>query len=133
MLASRRGANPVPDPRHELGERAEEATAAWLEARGWTILARRWRCREGELDLVARDPDRVLVGIEVKARRTGRAGSPIETINQQRLGRLRAALGRYCAEASFSSDNGLRIDLVAMRPEGLGQWRLSHQRGIDAW
>lgn len=123
----------MPDPRHELGEHAEEATAAWLQARGWTILARRWRCREGELDLVARDPDRVLVAIEVKVRRTGRAGSPIETINWQRLGRLRAALGRYCAEASFSSDNGLRIDLVAMRPEGLGQWRLSHQRGIDAW
>ncbi|MGZ6300397.1 MAG: YraN family protein, partial [Candidatus Limnocylindria bacterium] len=41
----------MPDPRHTLGERAEAAVAAWLAARGWTILARRWRCPEGEIDL----------------------------------------------------------------------------------
>jgi putative endonuclease len=123
----------VPDPRHALGERAEGATAAWLETRGWTILARRWRCRDGELDLVAQDPDGVLVAIEVKVRRTGRAGNPIESIDRQRLRRLRAALGRFTSETSRPLGKGLRVDLVAVRPEGLAQWRLSHHQGIDAW
>lgn len=123
----------MPDPRHALGERAEEATAIWLEAQGWTILARRWRCHHGELDLVARDPDGVLVGIEVKVRRTGRAGNPIDSVDRRRIGRLRAALGSFVSGASRSVGNGLRLDLVAMRPEGIGQWRLSHHRGIDAW
>jgi putative endonuclease len=123
----------MPDPRHALGERAEGAAAAWLENRGWTILARRWRCPEGELDLVAHDPDGVLVGIEVKVRRTGRAGDPLESIDRQRLLRLRKALGRFRSEATRSAGEGLRVDLVALRPGEHGQWRLSHHRAIDAW
>lgn len=123
----------MPDPRHALGERGEETAAAWLEMRGWTILARRWRCPEGELDLVARDPEGGLVGIEVKLRRTGRAGDPLESIDQLRIRRLRAALGHFRSEAQGIRGEGLRVDLVALRPDGPGQWRLSHHRGIDAW
>jgi putative endonuclease len=123
----------MPDPRHALGERAEKAAAAWLETRGWTILARRWRCPEGELDLVADDPDGVLVGIEVKVRRTGRAGDPLASIDRRRLLRLRKALGRFGSEAAHSTGNGLRVDLVALRPVEHDQWRLSHHRAIDAW
>lgn len=123
----------MPDPRHALGERAEEAAAAWLQTGGWTVLARRWRCPDGELDLVALDPGGLLVGIEVKVRQTGRAGDPLESIDRHRLRRLRTALGRFSSEASRSAGNGLRIDLVALRPDGEGRWRLSHHRGIDAW
>jgi putative endonuclease len=123
----------MPDPRHALGERAEWAAAAWLETRGWTILARRWRCVDGELDLVAHDPDGVLVGIEVKVRRTGRAGDPLESIDRHRLLRLRKALGRFRSEVARSTGERLRVDLVALRPGEHGQWRLSHHRAIDAW
>jgi putative endonuclease len=123
----------VSDPRHALGERAELVAAAWLETRGWTILARRWRCPEGELDLVAQDPERVLVAIEVKLRQTGRAGEPTESIDRRRLRRLRSALGRFRSGAPQSRGEGLRIDLVALRPGGVGQWRLSYHRGIDGW
>ena len=123
----------MPDPRHALGQRAEAAVAAWLETRGWTILARRWRCPEGELDLVAHDPDGVLVGIEVKVRRTGRAGDSLESIDRHRLLRLRRALGRFSSVAARSTGDGLRVDLVALRPGEHGQWQLSHHRAIDAW
>jgi putative endonuclease len=122
----------VPDPRHSLGERGEAAAAAWLASSGWTILARRWRCPYGELDLVALDPDRVLVAVEVKLRRGGRAGDPAESVDRRRLARLRAALGRFRAEHESRAE-GTRIDLVAARPAGEGLWRLSHHRGIDAW
>ena len=123
----------MPDPRHALGERAEDAAAAWLTSRGWTILARRWRCPDGELDIVAQDPDGVLVGVEVKVRRTGRAGSPVETIDQRRLRRLRAALGRFASGSPHAARSGLRVDLAAVHADGLGRWRLSHHRGIDGW
>jgi putative endonuclease len=123
----------VPDPRHALGERGEAAAAAWLASCGWTILARRWRCPYGELDLVALDPDNVLVAVEVKLRRGARAGDPLESVDRRRLARLRAALGRFRAEAVRGRIEGTRTDLVAVRPAGEGLWRLAHHRAIDAW
>jgi len=123
----------VPDPRHALGQRAEQATASWLASRGWTILARRWRCADGELDIVALDPDAVLVAVEVKVRRGGRAGDPLESVGRLRLVRLRAALGRFRAAVPMPVGNGLRIDLVAVRSATAGRWRATHLRGVDAW
>lgn len=123
----------MPDLRHVLGRRAEQATAAWLETRGWTILARRWRCPEGELDLVALDPDGVLVAVEVKLRRSGRTGDPLASVDRRRLGRLRVALGRFRAESALRFGDGLRVDLVAIRPAAGGAWRLTHHRAVDAW
>ena len=122
----------MPNPRHELGERAEAAVGDWLTARGWTLLARRWRCPEGELDLVAHDPHLTLVAVEVKMRQTGRAGVPLESIDRHRLHRLRSALGRFAA-SERPVVNGLRIDLVAVSASEAGQWRLTHHPGIDAW
>lgn len=122
----------MPNPMHAMGERAELAGASWLAGRGWTILARRWRCAAGELDLVALDPDGLLVAVEVKVRSTDRAGSPLESIDRVRLRRLRAALGRYLAEMPVASQ-GIRVDLLALHPNRDGQWRISHLPGIDAW
>jgi putative endonuclease len=123
----------VPDPRHILGQRAEQATATWLASRGWTILARRWRCSDGELDIIALDPDGVLVAVEVKLRRGARAGDPLESVDRLRRGRLRMALGRYRTEMPIAVGESLRIDLVAVRPATDGAWRVTHHRGVDAW
>jgi putative endonuclease len=123
----------VPNPRHALGEQAERAAAEWLSSRGWTILVRRWRCPEGELDLVALDPGRVVVAIEVKVRRTGRAGVPLESVDRRRVRRLRAALGLFVADTLTAANDGIRVDLVAVRPDRDGRWRLTHHPAIDAW
>lgn len=119
------------DPRHELGQRAEEAVAAWLAADGWTVLERRWRCPAGELDLVCTDPAGVLVGVEVKVRSTGRAGTATESVDPRRLARLRAALATYARAATPAF--GLRLDLVTLAPEGGGRWRVRRLSAIDAW
>jgi putative endonuclease len=123
----------MPDPRHALGARAEQLAAEWLASQGWTILAQRWRCPAGELDLVARDPDGVLVAVEVKARRSGRTGSPLESIDRPRLRRLRAAFGRFAADAPEVAHGGIRIDLVAVWRDADGQWRVGHHPAIDGW
>ena len=121
----------MPDPRHQLGQRAEDAAARWLASRGWTIIERRWRDRVGELDLVCCDPGGALVAVEVKLRRSARTGSALEAVHRRRMLRLRAALVAY-ARASAQGWPNLRLDLVTLEPEA-GGWRLRHQRGIDAW
>jgi len=126
----------MPDPRHQLGLRAESSVAAWLESRGWSVLARRWRCARGELDIVCRDPDGALVAVEVKMRTAGRAGSGADALVAARLRqvrRLRAALGAYL-EARPLDHHGLRVDLVEVRPADVPErWRLRHLRGVDGW
>jgi putative endonuclease len=118
------------DPRHLLGLRAEEAAARWLSGRGWSVIDRRWRGVHGELDLVCRDRDGLLVGVEVKVRTSGRSGSGVESVDRRRVHRLRRALAEYAAGRSPGSD--LRLDLVTLSPQG-PRWRLRHYRGIDAW
>lgn len=120
------------DPRHQLGGQAEEAVAAWLSGRGWRILARRWRWSGGELDLVCLDAGGVLVGVEVKVRRTDRAGSGAESVDRRRLARLRTTLARYARTSGLAAD-GLRIDLVSLRPAAGGRWLLERLPAVDRW
>jgi len=118
--------------RHNLGLDGEEATAAWLSRAGWRVLARRHRARfGGEVDIVALDPDGVLVAIEVKVRRTVRSGSPIESVDALKVAGLRRALAVF-AHASREPRSGLRVDLVAVEPVRgrRGAWRLRRVPGI---
>lgn len=123
----------MPDPRQDLGRRGEDAVASWLAGAGWTVLERRWRGGGGELDLVCLDPSGTLVGIEVKLRRTGRAGSGEESVGADRLRRLRSALARYATDAPGPRHRDLRLDLVTLSPAGPGRWQLRRLPGIDAW
>lgn len=114
------------DPRHDLGMNAERAVGAWLEESGWRLLGRRVRAPGGaEVDIVALDPDGVLVGIEVRARRTARAGIGTESIDARRTARTGRTLAAFAAGAGVDH-RGLRIDLVSVMPEpGTdARWRL---------
>jgi putative endonuclease len=55
-------------PQKRLGDRGEALVAHWLHQRGWQIVAQQWRCRWGELDIVARHPHAGLAFVEVKTR-----------------------------------------------------------------
>jgi putative endonuclease len=123
------------DPRHDLGIAAESAVATWLEGSGWRVLSRRRRSATGgEVDLLALDPDGVLVAIEVRARRTGRAGTGTETIDPRRTGRIGRTLAAFAA-AGGVSHSGLRIDLViaAPMPASDARWRLRRVPDVGAW
>jgi putative endonuclease len=122
----------MPDPRHILGERAEDVVARWLAGSGWRILARRWRGGTGgELDLVCVDQSGALVGVEVKLRRTQRAGSALEAVDHRRVQRLRLALAAYATDIGRSWPV-LRLDVVTVEPDASG-WRLRRHAGIDGW
>ena len=100
----------MPDRRAVLGARGEDAAARRYLSAGYTVLARNWRCTEGEIDLVARDPTGdVLVFCEVKTRSGGAFGSPFEAVTPQKQRRLRRLAGRWMATAC---PPGARADRV---------------------
>lgn len=73
----------------ELGRLGEDYACQWLRQRNWKILARNWRSRFGELDIIALDPEATLVFVEVKTRRTGRFGSPEQAVGPRKQDHLR--------------------------------------------
>jgi putative endonuclease len=122
------------DPRHDLGLAAEAGVAAWLEGCGWRVLARRVRSAGGgEVDLVALDPDHVLVAIEVRARRSGRKGMGSEPIDARRTARIGRTLAGFAAHGALGH-RALRIDLVSVMPEpgSVCAWRLRRIPDIGA-
>ena len=72
-----------------------------------------------------------LVGVEVKLRTTGRAGSALEALDRRRLLRLRATLTDY-GHAEKAPGRGYRIDLITATPAD-GRWRLVRFAGVDGW
>lgn len=103
--------------RQQLGQLGEHLAAAELERRGYAILARNWRCKYGELDLVARDGD-TLAAVEVRTRRSRTYGSPEESLTAAKQARLAAAVHTYVQTMGW--EGPWRIDVVAIviDPEG---------------
>ncbi len=123
------------DPRHDFGIAAEHAVASWLEAAGWRIMARRQRSTDGgEIDLIAVDTGAVLVAVEVRARRTRRAGIGSEAIDRRRTARIGRTLAAFATSSSVDH-RGLRMDLVMVTPipGPVVRWRLRRIPDIGAW
>jgi putative endonuclease len=102
--------------RQRLGARGEQLAADWYTAHGYTVVARNWRCREGELDLVvARDGE--LVFCEVKTRSSDRFGVPAEAVTPAKQRRLRVLAARYLAEGGDPPTvrrRGIRFDVASV-------------------
>jgi putative endonuclease len=113
------------DPRHDLGLSAEEAVARWLTGAGWRVVERRARSPTGgEVDIVAIDPERTLVAVEVRARRTTRAGAAALSVDRRRVMRLERTLAAIASHGRLGH-RALRVDLVTVEPAGqAGRWRL---------
>jgi len=93
-----------------LGDRGEAAAAQYLRKRGCTLLDRQWRCRYGELDLVARDADGTICFVEVKLRSGNLAGLPREAVDRRKRERLRAAAACYLSQHDL--DAPARFDVA---------------------
>jgi putative endonuclease len=98
--------------RQRLGASGERLAASWLEARGYRILDRNWRCPSGELDLVAELADELVV-VEVKTRRGSAMGAPEEAITPAKRRHLIASTQEYLL-AHAMEQRPYRIDVVAI-------------------
>lgn len=99
------------DGRKRLGAWGESVAAHHLEAQGYRIVARNWRCTQGEIDLVAQAGTE-WVFVEVKTRRGKEMGSPEEALTPAKQKKLMTLAQIYVAEQDLDVD--WRIDLVAV-------------------
>ncbi|MDR7468486.1 MAG: YraN family protein [Armatimonadota bacterium] len=104
--------------RQWLGRIGEDAAVRYLEARGYRIVARNFRCPLGEIDLVA-EQGGVTVFVEVKTRRSVACGAPVEAITPRKRRRI-ALLAAYYLQGARRPDAPARFDAVAVTvtPQG---------------
>ncbi|RMG91947.1 MAG: YraN family protein [Chloroflexi bacterium] len=103
----------------KLGAWGESLAATHLKAKGYTILARNWRCAVGEIDLVAQVGETV-VFVEVKTRRGRGYGTPEEGITRRKAQQLWQLAEMYLAEHELG-DVDWQIDLVAVELDEQGK------------
>jgi putative endonuclease len=98
--------------RRSLGAHGEGLAAQWYEARGYRVVVRNWRCREGELDLVLARGS-VVVFCEVKTRRSNAYGSPAEAVTPAKQARLRRLAVRWLHDTGTRAGT-LRFDVAGV-------------------
>jgi putative endonuclease len=111
----------------ELGQRGEDLAADYLTQRGLVVLSRNWRCRDGELDVVATD-GRALVVCEVKTRSTDDFGDPSEFVTVVKMRRIRRATHAWLKRYQVGWCE-IRFDVVTVVWPASGRPKLRHLRG----
>lgn len=117
-----------PAPHLSLGAWGEEMAARHLVAGGMVLLDRNWRCEAGEIDLVLREGDDLVV-CEVKTRSSEVGGTPHEAVDARKVARLRRLAALWLASHP-ARPRDVRLDLVAVMRPRRGEMRLEHVRGI---
>ena len=114
--------------RKALGDHGERLAVAQLTTAGMAILDRNWRCELGEIDIVARDGD-VLVICEVKTRRGLDYGSPSEAVTWRKAQRLRRLALRWL-ETHDCHPREIRVDIVSVLCPDRGTSEVEHLPGV---
>lgn len=114
----------------EVGRRGEQLAAGLLEREGFRVLERNWRCRIGEIDIVAQDGDELVI-VEVKSRRGVGFGHPFEAITPVKQARLRRLAGAWCdADGRDTVYRRVRIDAIAVLFDGHEPPTIEYLRGV---
>ncbi|MGG4034471.1 YraN family protein [Paenibacillus cisolokensis] len=99
--------------RHVTGRQGEQAALEHLERHGYTIIGRNWRCRSGELDLIATEGDRI-VFVEVRSRRSvNRFGTPLESVDVRKQLQVRATAQVFLRARGLEHCK-IRFDVIAV-------------------
>ena len=93
-----------------LGEFGEYLAENYLIRKGYSILERNFRCRMGEIDIIAMDGD-VIVFTEVKTRRNCKFGLPCEAVTSEKIRHLKRAAAYYVMSSAFEQYD-MRIDVI---------------------
>lgn len=106
------------DDRKRKGNRGEAVVTRYLHRQGYTILEQQFRCRMGEIDLIARSPEGVLCFVEVKTRANAVFAEAREFVTRAKRQRLRAA-AQYYLIGYADADPLCRFDVAEVYlPEG---------------
>ena len=112
-----------------VGRYGEDVAARYLTERGMVVLERNWRCSEGEIDIVARDGD-TLVICEVKTRSSLAYGHPSEAVSPRKLRRLRALASSWLVARGVHAPQ-VRIDVVSVMASSVGAAEVEHLRAVE--
>ncbi|MCD8052524.1 MAG: YraN family protein [Lachnospiraceae bacterium] len=107
--------------RRQIGGQYEELAACFLERKGYRILERNYRCRSGEIDLIAAR-DRTLAFVEVKYRASGSCGTPEEAVNAAKQRRIYRVAQVYMTAHPEAWERDCRFDVAAFRADGSLQY-----------
>lgn len=114
------------DIRKQTGDQGEEIAAAFLTARGYRVLERNFRCKGGEVDIVARDPgSKSLVFVEVKARRDLTYGVPQLAVTPFKQRQISKAALTWIAR-NRQHDQNARFDVIAILLDANGRHAVEH-------
>ncbi len=113
-----------------VGRYGERLAARRLGEAGMTVVETNWRCRAGEIDIVARDGDELVV-CEVKTRRSTRAGTALEAVTPAKLARLRRLAAEWLRAHPGQRAGAVRLDVVAVTLPARGAARVEHLRGVS--
>lgn len=106
--------------RKNLGDSGERVASMFLVQRGYKILARNFRTRVGEMDLIAEDADG-LAFVEVRTRRGDAVGAPEESLTPRKRTRLLMVAQEFLQAHEEYADRAWRIDLVAIELDRAGR------------
>ncbi len=104
--------------RRKKGAKYEERAAEYLEGLGWRILERNYRCRTGEIDLIAAD-GQTLVFVEVKYRRSDTYGSPAEAVDGRKQRTICRVADHYRMCHGVLEGQACRFDVISVQGEEL--------------
>lgn len=110
-----------------VGKYGEDRACEYLANQGFQILARNFRCREGELDIVAQEGN-TLVFVEVKTRTSVAAGHPFEAITALKQARIRRLAAEWCQRHQVSRVQ-VRLDAIAVILRG-GRVSIEHLKQV---
>jgi putative endonuclease len=117
--------------RGALGKFGEQVAVDYLVAHGLTVLERNWRCRDGEVDIIAVEGD-VLVMCEVKTRRGVGFGTPLDAVTPAKAARLRRLASRWLADQRVIDESvryaEVRFDVVSVLRPRFGRMSVEHLR-----
>ena len=116
--------------RAEIGTLGEQLAVEHLTSLGLRVLARNWRCRYGELDVIAADDaSRVVVFVEVKTRTSEQFGGVAQAVTPDKVRRLRRLAGLWLA-AQDERWSAVRLDVVGVRIGRRRTPEISHLQGV---
>jgi putative endonuclease len=107
-----------------LGRRGEDLAVEYLQRRGFVVLSRNWRCRDGELDVVAVDQKRLVV-CEIKTRSGTAFGEPAEAVTRNKAARIRRVTQAWLTEHQVRWCE-IRFDVVAVLAPPGGPVTMQH-------